>query len=94
MSLKTTVQRVADGIVFLGGFRRWAVKDFKLSTGHQVRRGQAVTSDTLHMVAGYGTEYKNPLEFDPYRFLKMRSEPGKVRFVFTGPKRLYLTRQR
>lgn len=30
------------------------------------------------MMDGFGEGYENPLEFDPYRFLKMRSTPGKV----------------
>lgn len=90
----TIIKKIIADIVFLGGFRRWAVQDFKLSSGHTIRRGQAVTADTLHMMAGYGTDYENPLEFDPYRFLKMRSEPSKVSLVRRGPNRVHLMRQR
>lgn len=73
----------------LAGFRRWAVKDFTLSTGLTIRRGQAITADTLHMMDGFGETYENPLEFDPYRFLNMRSTPGKVSI---SPSKIYSKR--
>nr|ASF83124.1 cytochrome P450 [Colletotrichum lini] len=57
--------------VLLSTWRRLVKKDIKLSNGFILRRGQKVIATNTHMWDA--ESYENPLTFDGYRFLNMRS---------------------
>ncbi|KAJ0115188.1 Dihydromonacolin L monooxygenase LovA [Diaporthe amygdali] len=61
--------------LLLSTMRRVATKDVKLPSGFVIRKGQKLIVDNTHMWdAAY---HENPDQFDPYRFLRLRQEPGK-----------------
>ncbi|OLN97796.1 Dihydromonacolin L monooxygenase LovA 3 [Colletotrichum chlorophyti] len=72
--------------VLLSTWRRRAKQDVKLSNGFVIRKGQKVIVTNAHM---WDEEfYENPLEYDGYRFLRMRSteEEKHAHLVSTSAK--------
>ncbi|KAK1580740.1 cytochrome P450 [Colletotrichum navitas] len=74
--------------VLLATWRRLVKKDIELSTGFVLRKGQKIISTNTHMWDSQ--YYENPLEYDGYRFLKMRgTDEGKLAYlVSTSAKHL------
>ncbi|KAF6843909.1 trichothecene c-8 hydroxylase [Colletotrichum musicola] len=72
--------------VLLSTWRRLATADIELSNGFVVRKGQKIISTNTHMWDE--TWYENPLEYDGYRFLRMRStdEEKHAHLVSTSAK--------
>ncbi|CAF3472462.1 unnamed protein product [Fusarium graminearum] len=74
--------------ILLGAFRRKAMADVTLPNGDVLRKGDRVIGETTHM---WGPEsYDNALEFDPYRYVRMREsgEENKAHLVSTSPEHL------
>ncbi|UZP40375.1 hypothetical protein NXS19_008191 [Fusarium pseudograminearum] len=74
--------------ILLGVFRRVALANVTLPNGDILRKGDRVIGETTHM---WGPElYDNALEFDPYRFVRMREsgEEHKAHLVSTSPDHL------
>ncbi|XEV04478.1 hypothetical protein FSHL1_009765 [Fusarium sambucinum] len=74
--------------IVLGAFRRIALANVTLPNGDILRKGDRVIGETTHM---WGPElYDNALEFDPYRFVRMREsgEEHKAHLVSTSPDHL------
>ncbi|OHW96070.1 cytochrome p450 [Colletotrichum incanum] len=72
--------------VLLSTWRRLVMEDIELSNGFVLRKGQKIISTNTHMWdAQY---YENPLEYDGYRFLNMRStdEEKHAHLVSTSTK--------
>ncbi|EXJ89073.1 hypothetical protein A1O3_02137 [Capronia epimyces CBS 606.96] len=69
--------------------QRLVLDDVKLSDGTLLKRNSVcAVASTRHWDPEY---YDNPEQFDAYRFLKMRAEPGKenvAQFVSTSPNHL------
>lgn len=60
---------------------------FTFSDGTTAPAGGIICVDAYHINKSTAL-FGNPLEYDPYRFLKKRSEPGnenRYQFVSTGP---------
>ncbi|KAI6379153.1 hypothetical protein MCOR25_002029 [Pyricularia grisea] len=56
-------------------FRRLAMSDIKLSNGLVIKKGTKIVADAGCMQNP--SLWENPTEWDPYRFLRMRSVPGQ-----------------
>ena len=72
--------------------QRTAIRDTKLPDGSILRKGQRCAIDS-HGPSGMcsSEHYENPDTFDPYRFARMRGQPGldaKSHLVSTGPAHL------
>ncbi|QPC78097.1 hypothetical protein HYE68_008849 [Fusarium pseudograminearum] len=70
--------------ILLGAFRRVALSNVTLPNGDILRKGDRLIGETTHM---WGSElYDNALEFDPYRFVRMREsgEEHKAHLVSTS----------
>jgi cytochrome P450 monooxygenase-2 len=68
---------------------RLVIGDVSLPDGSVLRKGERVAVSTSGMVDP--EIYENPLEFDPYRFVRLRQQEGKqnqAHFVSTGPAHL------
>lgn len=55
--------------------RRYVMKDVKLSDGTLLKKGSRVGIDANRMLDPEA--FEDPLEWKPYRFLELRSQPGK-----------------
>lgn len=61
-------------------------KTVTFSDGTTIPAGSIICVDAHHINKS-ATNFRNPLEYDPYRFLKKRSEPGnenRYQFVSTS----------
>ncbi|KAF9768909.1 hypothetical protein IL306_013732 [Fusarium sp. DS 682] len=70
--------------ILLGAFRRQALADVTLPNGDILKKGDRVIGETTHM---WSSEYyHNALEFDAYRYLKMRQtgDDKKAHLVSTS----------
>ncbi|KAM0337830.1 hypothetical protein ACHAPU_011499 [Fusarium lateritium] len=70
--------------ILLGAFRREALVDVTLPNGDILKKGDKVIGETTHM---WSSEYyDNALEFDAYRYVKMRqtSDDKKAHLVSTS----------
>ncbi|GKT94041.1 cytochrome P450 [Colletotrichum tofieldiae] len=72
--------------VLLSTWRRLVMEDIELSNGFVLRKGQKIISTNTHMWDAH--YYENPLEYNGYRFLNMRStdEEKHAHLVSTSAK--------
>ncbi|KPA37971.1 ent-kaurene oxidase [Fusarium langsethiae] len=70
--------------ILLGAFRRKALADVTLPNGDILKKGDKIIGETTHMWSS--ENYDNALEFDPYRYLKMRQtgDDKKAHLVSTS----------
>jgi len=61
-------------VFFLALMRRSVEEDFHLSDGTELKKGMRLHVDTYRMTSP--EVYPNPEVWDPYRFVKLRSQPG------------------
>lgn len=78
-----------DADPFTVAMQRTAIRDTKLPDGSILPKGQRCAVDSYGPSGMADSEhYENPGEFDPYRFARMRGQPGldaKSHLVSTGP---------
>ncbi|KAF5630083.1 ent-kaurene oxidase [Fusarium sp. NRRL 52700] len=74
--------------ILLGTFRRVATADVTLPNGDILKKGDKIIGNMSHMWDS--DTYDNALEFDPYRFVKMRQtvDDKKAHLVSTSPEHL------
>ncbi|KAK2594820.1 hypothetical protein QQS21_007448 [Conoideocrella luteorostrata] len=61
--------------VMIATFRRLATEDVRLSDGFLIKKGTRVVFENTHMWDE--KYYENPLEYDAYRWVKVREDPAR-----------------
>ncbi|ETS84951.1 hypothetical protein PFICI_02976 [Pestalotiopsis fici W106-1] len=64
--------------IVLAPFRRLCTTDIKLTNGWTIRKGEKIIVSSAHMQDS--AYYDDPLEFDGYRFMRMRQTPGEENY--------------